>query len=263
VLRKLTVGAPAELYLAQDAKLGRRLTLKLLHADHNYDPRAARLLEREARLLGRVDHPNVARVYDLGRFGADLCMTLGVVGCDGLDQWLARGQPSQAAVLDVLRQAGEGLAAVHSVGVVHGDLTPRRVRVDERGHVVLVDFERAEDLHREPGAWEHDGPPVEVDPNYIAPETRATGLRDPLSDQYSFCALAWEALAGRRPPADPRQHAELREHRREPAYRALARGLAAAPTRRWPSMSELAAALAASDGGARRGWLPSLRSIYR
>ncbi|MFO7563089.1 MAG: serine/threonine-protein kinase [Enhygromyxa sp.] len=244
VLAKLTSGDPGELYLAEDRKLQRVLTLKLLHADRNYDAGAAELLEREARLLSRIRHPNVVAVYDLGRFGAELCMTLSPIGRYDLGQWLAQGQRSSAAVLEVLREAGLGLAAAHDAGVVHGDLSPRRVRVDERGKVSLVDFDRAVDLAPEPGAWEQGGPSRGLDLDYMAPETRSSGLRDPLSDQYSFSVIAWEALTGRRPPADPGESASLREHRRDPVYRALARGLAISPTDRWPDMNELLAALA-------------------
>lgn len=258
MLAKLTSGSPGELYLAEDRKLHRVVTLKLLHADRNYDTGAAALLEREARLLSRIRHPNVVSVYDLGRFGAELCMTLSPIGRFGIDQWLSQGQPSQAAVLEALREAGQGLAAAHVAGVVHGDLTPRRIRVDERGRVSLVDFDRAVDLTPEPGAWEQErGPAIGLDLDYMAPETRATGLRDPLSDQYSFCVIAWEALTGRRPPGDPSESASLREIRRDPIYRALARGLAITPTDRWPDMEELLAALAPS-----RSLVDRLRSSF-
>jgi serine/threonine protein kinase len=244
MLAKLTSGDPGELYLAEDRKLQRMLTLKLLHADRNYDAGAAELLEREARLLSRIRHPNVVSVYDLGRIGAELCMVLSPIGRNGLNEWLMQGQRSRVDVIAALREAGEGLAAAHAAGVVHGDLTPRRIRVDERGKVSLVDFDRAVDLTPEPGAWEHEGPSTGLDLDYMAPETRVRGLRDPFSDQYSFCVIGWEALTGRRPPADPGEGASLREHRRDPVYRALARGLAVRPTERWPDMDELITALA-------------------
>jgi serine/threonine protein kinase len=258
VLLKLTSGDPGELYLAEDRRLQRRLTLKLLHAERNYDARAAALLEREARLLSRINHPNVVSVYDLGRFGAELCMTMSPIGRDGLDEWLAEGQPSQAKVLEVLCEAGRGLLAAHAAGVVHGDLTPRRIRVDERDRVSLVDFDRAVDLAPEPGAWEQDRLTPRLDLDYMAPETRATGLRDSLSDQFSFCMIAWEALTGRRPPSDPSESAVCREVRRDPVYRVIARGLSRYPTDRWPSMGELVAALAPSE----RRSLRSLRSLW-
>jgi serine/threonine-protein kinase len=247
ILQKLTNGEPAELYLAEDRHLRRQLTLKLLHANTNYDPVAAKLLEREARLLSRIDHQNVAGVLDLGMLGTELCMTLQAVGLDGLDEWLEHGQHaqarSQAQVLAVLRQAGQGLAAAHAVGVVHGDLIPTRIRIDQLERVRLVDFERARDLAPEPGAWERHGPPLPVNKNYVAPETRDSGRHDRLSDQYSFCVLAWEALAGRRPPNDAEHQVGSRAYRREPAYRALARGLATSPTARWPDMDQLLEAL--------------------
>lgn len=244
VLAKLTSGDPGELYLAEDRKLHRLLTLKLLHADRNYDLRAAKLIEREARLLSRIHHPNVVSVYDLGRFGAELCMTLSPIGRHGLDQWLAHGQPSQAAVLEVLREAGRGLAAAHAAGVAHGNLASRRIRVDDRGKVSLVDFDHAVDLAPDPSAWEQSGSTSGLDLDFMAPETRTIGRRDPLSDQWSFSAIAWEALTGRRAPGDPGDSASLREYRRDPIYRALARGLANNPTDRWPSIAELVAALA-------------------
>lgn len=251
LLQKLTTGEPAELYLAEDRHLRRQLTLKLLHANSNYDPIAAKLLEREAKLLARIDHPNVVAVLDFGVLGAELCMTLQAVGSRGLGEWLAHGQPDHAQVLAVLCQAGLGLAAAHAAGVVHGDLIPTRVRIDRFERVRLVDFERAWDHAPEPGAWERQGPPLPVDPNYAAPETRDGGRHDRLSDQYSFCVLAWETLAGRRPPNDASHHAGLRAYRREPAFRVLARGLNANPTARWPDMDGLLEALA-SAGSSRR-----------
>jgi serine/threonine-protein kinase len=171
-------------------------------------------------------------------------MTLGLVGRYGLDQWLTRGQPSHATVLSVLCDAARGLAAAHAAGVAHGDLTARRIRVDERGKVLLVDFDRAVDLTPDPRAWGRDEQTVELE-DPLAPETRSSGRRDPLSDQYCFCAIAWEALTGRRAPLDPNQSASgVREFRRDPSYRVLARGLSSSPTDRWPSMSELVAELA-------------------
>jgi serine/threonine-protein kinase len=194
-------------------------------------------------LLARVDHPNVAAVLDLGLLGAELCLTLQAVGVHGLGEWLEHGQRSQAQVLAVLRQAALGLAAAHAAGVVHGDLIPTRVRIDRHDRVRLIDFERARDLAPEPGAWERQGPPLAVNPSYAAPETRAGGRHDPLSDQYSFCVVAWEALAGRRPPNDVDRYAGLRMYRREPAFRTIARGLAINPSARWPDMEQLIDAL--------------------
>jgi serine/threonine protein kinase len=188
----------------------------------------------------------VVGLLDIGQFGTERCLTLQAVGRHGLDEWLSEAQHDQATVLGVLAQAGRGLAAAHAAGVVHGDLTPQRVRVDRRRRVRLVDFERACDLAPEPGAWERSVSPRDLDPAYMAPETRKHGHRDQLSDQYSFCLLAWEALTGRLPPADPWQSAAARGLRRDPVYRALARGLEDDRGARWPDMDSLVAALAPS-----------------
>ena len=245
-MRKIVAGPPTDLYLARDPALQRRLSLKLLHAEINYEREAAGLLEREARLLARINHPNVASVFDLGRFGAELCMTLEEVGRHDLLEWRKRHRPSREELRSAIEQGARGLAAAHAAGVVHGALSPRHLRVDSRGAVRLVGFEQAHDLAPEPGAWEMGEPKFSGDLDYMAPETRVQGRRDPLSDQFSFCAIAWELLSGRRPPHDPRRTAMGSTMRSVAAYRVLARGLSESPTERWPDMDQLVDALGSS-----------------
>lgn len=254
-LRKLTRTRLGELYLAKDEQLARDLTLKLLRAERNYDAAAKAGLEREGRLLARVDHPNVVTLHDIGQLGAELCLSLGPVGRDDLRSWLETTR-RDSEVLAVLVQVARGLAGAHAAGVAHCNLRPACVRIDERQRVRLIDFELARPLEAEPGPWERSEPCFAGDPDYLAPEAAERGRRDARGDQYSFCVLAWEALSGCRPPHDPAAAARGARLRSQPAFRVLARGLARAPEKRWPDMASLVAELER----ARRGLGPNQRA---
>ncbi len=229
-----------DIYLAEDAQLGRYLMLKLIDAERNYDPRAVAQLENEARLLARIDHPNVAAVHDFGLFGCDICLVLEHFGRYDLPQWLAGGRRTRAEIRDVLVQVGRGLAAAHASGVIHRDLRPQVVRVDDRRRVRLIDFGRGRGLDPESDAWELDEPDFDGHAEYMAPEARTSGRRDALADQYSFCVIAWEALTGKRPGSNPTPSSWGSD---AGLLRVLARGLASAPEDRWPDMERLVDAL--------------------
>ena len=236
-----------ELYRAEDSRLRRVVTFKLLEVEHIGNPEARALLEHEARLLARLDHPNIVAFHDLGRLGDEPCLTLGPVGHHGLGGWLAAKSRRDSEILAVLIQAGRGLAAAHAGGVAHCNLTPEQIRVDERGAVRLINFELGSELDPPPGAWERDRPRFDGDPSYMAPEARKAGRRDAAADQYSFCAVAWEALTGVRPQADPQVSMRSGGRRVRATLAILARGLALEPSARWPDLAALVAALEAQS----------------
>nr|WP_255216430.1 serine/threonine-protein kinase [Pseudenhygromyxa sp. WMMC2535] len=252
------------LYTAEDQRLGRAMSFKLLDDDRGKDPKALARLEHEARLLARIDHPEVVPLLDIGEVGDEPCLLMGAVGRRSLRAWLEFG-PEDAQRLDVLLQVGRGLAAAHRAGVAHCNLGPERVRVDDRGQARLIDFEFGRLLDAEPGAWERDQPNYAGDPRYMAPEARKAGRRDAAADQYSFCVLAWEALTGRRPPHDPLAAARSSGPRRRAVLTALARGLAIDPSARWPDVDALVSALERANSAPRdhlRGpWLTALTIV--
>jgi len=236
-----------ELYRAEDSRLRRVVTFKLLEAEQVGNPEARALLEHEARLLARLDHPNIVAFRDIGRLGDEPCLTLGPVGHHGLGGWLAARSRRDSEVLAVLIQAGRGLAAAHAGGVAHCNLTPEQIRVDERNAVRLINFDLGRELDPPPGAWERDRPRFDGDPGYMAPEARKAGRRDAAADQYSFCAVAWEALTGVRPQTDPQVSMRSGGRRLRATLAILARGLALEPSARWPDLAALVAALEAQS----------------
>ena len=142
VLRILGAGATGVVYAAHDPELNRNVALKVLRTDvfeHPSEERRARLL-REAQALARLSHPHVITVYEVGAIGAAVFIAMELVEGGTLRSWLADGRRSAREVLDVFLQAGEGLAAAHSAGLVHRDFKPDNVLLGAEGRVRVTDF---------------------------------------------------------------------------------------------------------------------------
>ncbi|MEM6995467.1 MAG: serine/threonine-protein kinase, partial [Myxococcota bacterium] len=226
-------------------------------------------LRSEAQALARVRHANVVSVYDVGSYDReDLPALLGddedasdipPVGVyivmeyvDGttLRSWYRDEERPWRQIVEVLLDAGRGLAAAHAQRVVHRDFKPDNVLVSDDG-VRVVDF----GLAGQPGS-DGGGELATGTPGYMAPEQHAGGPTDARADQYGFCVTAFEALAGHRPFAGD-DVSELVAHKRalriigpppgtavpRRIWRVLERGLAAAPEERFADMQALLAAL--------------------
>lgn len=233
-------GSMGEVFLAMDDRLGRRVALKQVRRRAR-SAQTERLLAEEARGLARVAHPNIVTLFDvnLGEVGAWLAMEY-VEGVT-LREWLSvRRTTSQ--ILDVFRQVAAGLTAAHEAGVVHRDVKPANILVGHDGRVRVTDF----------GLAMVDGVTSALGgtPAYMAPEQKA-GEATAASDQYSLCVVFAEALTSRRPTAGARFQ--------WPSYvpwayrRALSRGMATAPERRFPSVRALLAEIDRSQRLVRTG----------
>lgn len=193
----LGTGGMGEVHRAWDLRLERAVAVKFVRGQDASD--AERLL-LEARLQARVDHPNVVKVHEVGSLGGRPCILLQLV--EG--RTLAALAPSLSLQtrVELLRQAGLGLHAAHLQGLVHRDVKPGNVLVEEGPNppsALLTDFglARAEDA-----ALSRSGlPPGTLD--YMSPEQLvAPGPVDFRSDIYSLGATLYAALAGR-PPFRP------------------------------------------------------------
>ena len=261
--RELGRGAMGVVLEAYDARLDRRVAIKLLrHSTHGPAEDRRRLLG-EARAMACLSHPCVVPVYDVGVHGLVAYVVMELVDAPTLEVWLATG-PQPSAVLAVLRSAGQGLAAAHAAGIVHRDFKPSNVLVGADGRARVTDFGLARETSPD---GLHDSRLVGT-PAYMAPEQHARRAVDARSDQYSFCVTAWEALLGQRPFAGP-SVAELGRLKAQAAPAAptdsavphsivvaLQRGLDPVAARRWPDMATLLGALEAVHR--RRRWWPAL-----
>ena len=257
VIRLLGRGGVGAVYEAEDPEVGRRVAIKVLRDDREGDAEA---LRGEAQALGRLVHPHVVTVYDVGITDGDVFLVMQLVEGETLDRWVAARSPTQREILAMFTQAGQGLAAAHAAGLVHCDFKPANVLVDRHGVVRVSDFGLARTT-RGAAMPDHDAIAsasmisVSGTPAYMAPE-QFDGHATAATDQFAFCVALWETLAGERPFADSSVHAtnlaatrdargELARSTKIPPHLAavLARGLADDPAARFPSMDELLAAL--------------------
>jgi eukaryotic-like serine/threonine-protein kinase len=205
VLKTLGQGAMGVVYLAYDAKLERRVAIKVLDAT---DPGVEARIEREARTLARLNHPNIVAVYDVGLHDEQVYMTMEFVNGVTLRAWLAEKR-SQEEILEVFNQAGEGLKFAHGAGVVHRDFKPDNVLIGRDRRVRVVDFGLAQSGRRADSftmpllqsaltSVTRTGHAVGT-PAYMAPEQILAGVVDARTDQFAFAIALAEALYGTRP----------------------------------------------------------------
>ena len=216
LLDSIGSGATGRVLAAYDTKLDRKVAIKLLNHGGGvpeYRSKDAVALAAEARALAKLAHPNVVGVFDV-HDSDPLFVVMEFVDGMTLRRWL-HGSPAWMTILDVLMGAGQGLAAAHAVGLVHRDVKPDNVLIDSQARARVVDF----GLARAPAGpaadleWTKTGSAssnvaatrsgrLAGTPAYMSPE-QFEGEATALSDQYGFCAMAWEALFGDRPHAAP------------------------------------------------------------
>ncbi len=248
-------GGMAEVYEAVDLQLDRKVALKLILAGRS---ELSPLLWREALVMGKLSHPNVVQVYDLGVADGRVFIAMELVEGETLDRWLAQPR-TWREILAVFRDAGRGLAAAHATGIVHRDFKPANVLVGRDGRVRVADFGIAAFTKElaEPGLFSAGTP------RYMAPEQR-DGRADTRSDEFSLCLSLYEAWSGTHPfvdsdgkaTPDSRGPADEDPRGKVPAWawRSVVRGLALDPAKRWPSVEELIDALGRDPSIRRRRW---------
>src|SRR5262249_21290645 len=244
-------GGMGVVYAAYDPEIDRKVALKLVRSSlTGVNEVRARLL-REAQALGRLSHPNIVAIYDVGMFGEQLFIAMELVAGQNLRQWVIEARPSVAALVSTFVELGKGLAVVHRQGLIHRDLKPENLLIGQDGRPRITDFglaaSVAQPIRETPTVSEEALPPPHSlvtqtgkqrgTPSYMAPEQKA-GRVDARSDQFSFCLCLAEALNQLMGP--------LKSQKRAPAWlqRILSRGLAEDPAERYPSMDELVRALA-------------------
>lgn len=272
VLHAVGAGGMGVVFAAYDPELDRRVALKLVHQEvfeAGQREEAASRLMREAQALARLSHPHVITVFDAGRFDEQVFLTMEFIEGGTLGQWLRAESRSPDAALRLLLEAGRGLSAAHAAGLVHRDFKPDNVLLGQDGRARVTDFGLARvaagsgpepDGHESAirplpagsGTRTHPGALLGT-PAYMAPELWRGAPADARSDQFAYCVALYEALQGTRPfsvgvLSDQTMNLESWAPPRGnrvplPLQGALARGLAARPEQRFPSMTALLAAL--------------------
>ena len=195
-----------EVYRAHDSKLDRDVAVKVLPAHLTSDPEALARFEREAKAVAALAHPNILSIYDFGSHDGVYYAVTELLEGQTLRDRLDAGAVSQRQAVDWAQQIARGLSAAHGKGIVHRDLKPENVFVTSEGHVKLLDFglakkvEQAQEQTNAPTGSPHTAPGMVMGTvGYMSPE-QVRGLPvDHRTDIFSFGAMLYEMLSGRKP----------------------------------------------------------------
>jgi len=205
ILAPLGAGGMGEVYRARDAKLDRDVAVKVLPAHLTADPDSLARFEREAKAVAALSHPNILSIFDFGTHGGVSYAVTELLEGETLRGKLDGSTVTQRQAVDWCLQIAKGLSAAHGKGVVHRDLKPDNVFVSSDGHVKILDFGLAKRVdageneqtsaptggHTEPGT-------VMGTMGYMSPEQVRGIPVDHRSDLFSFGAILYELLSGRK-----------------------------------------------------------------
>ena len=263
ILDRLGEGGMGKVYLATDTELHRRVAVKCLTAREPEKDLRRKLLD-EARAASRLNHPNIATVYDVVDHEGRTYLVMEYVEGDNLASELRRERMALARTLVVGRELASALCAAHTKGIVHRDLKPANIQVMRSGSVKVLDFGVAQAislLSETASTSSHPDAktravPQPGTPAYMSPEQLHGGRVDHRSDIYSLGVVLFEMTAGHRPFAstDPLEliallsRRLLRPDQDNPdvppdVADVIAKALAVDPNERYQTAAEFEAAL--------------------
>ena len=288
VLRQIGVGAIGAVYLAERAKLGRQVALKLLHPEYLANNEYVRRFAREARALSRLQHINCVSILDVGTHENRPYIVMELVNGPSLTEEMGTPEMTPTRAVALIRQVLEGLAHAHGHGIIHRDLKPDNIIVTEVagvGEVVkILDFGFAH--ISDARLSQSNAQLVPGTPSYMSPEQTKGEKTDQRTDLYSTGVMLYELCVGFKPfvaadvremlqkqqfeePVAPRQ-AAMGRRISEPLERAILRALAKERDARFADAAAFRAALDATPegrgaartaGGARRHLVPYALAI--
>ena len=207
LLSLLGAGGMGEVYRARDKKLDRDVAIKVLPGTVASDPDSLARFEREAKAIAALSHPNILSIFDFGtQDGVSYAVTELLEG-ETLRGKLDAGPISQQQAVDYALQTTRGLSAAHEKGIVHRDLKPENLFVTRDGHLKILDFGLAKRTEKdvtgtetsEPTELKQTGSGVVMGTlGYMSPEQLRGLPLDHRSDIFSFGAVLYEMLSGRK-----------------------------------------------------------------
>jgi eukaryotic-like serine/threonine-protein kinase len=200
LIRRLGRGAMAEIYLADQISLKRRVAVKILKPDLANDPTYLQRFEIEAQAAASLVHANIVQIYEVGHVDRRHYIAQEYVQGQNLRDWLARnGPPDVAHALSIMRQVASALAKAAEVGVVHRDIKPENILITTSGEVKVADFGLAR-LTREGAANGLTQIGITLGtPLYMSPEQVEGKPLDHRSDIYSLGVTCYQMLTGSPP----------------------------------------------------------------
>ncbi len=212
IISQLGEGGMGVIYVAEDTLLGRRVAIKVpMHAAGAHNSHHARFL-REARSVSALSHPHIANVFDFGELpDGRPFIVMELVNGQDLGALMRAGALTLGRAVEIVEQVAAALGEAHRLGIVHRDVKPSNILINERGEVKVLDFGLAKLLEDNPAfaRIDSDARTLQVaktrsdvivgTPLYLSPEQASGAPVDARSDLFALGALLYEAIAGRPP----------------------------------------------------------------
>lgn len=198
VIEQLGQGGMATVYKAYHAALDRYVALKVLHPALLEDPSFPKRFQREARLVARLDHPNIVPIFDYAEHDGRPYLVMKFIEGETLKARLARGPLDSEEIAEVVDTVGAALAYAHEHSILHRDIKPSNVLLATNGQIYLADFGLARIAQNGESTLTSDM--ILGTPQYISPE-QALGKKDldEGTDIYSFGVMLYELIVGKVP----------------------------------------------------------------
>jgi eukaryotic-like serine/threonine-protein kinase len=193
ILRKLGTGGMANVYLAEDEVLGRRVAIKILNDRHAGDDQFVERFRREAKNAASLSHPNIVSIYDRGEAEGTYYIAMEYLDGRSLKELIvARGPAPIHLAVDYARQILAAIRFAHRHGIVHRDIKPHNVLVDGEGRLKVTDF----GIARAGVSQMTEAGSIIGTAQYLSPEQAKGAPVDQTSDLYSVGVVLYELLTG-------------------------------------------------------------------
>jgi len=197
IVSRLGKGGMATVYRARQVTMGRDVAIKVMSADLAADPEFVARFEREAHVIARLEHPRILPVHDFGHQGELFYLVMRLIEGESLYYRLKRGPLPLKTAARFVGQIGEALDYAHAKGVIHRDLKPNNILIDQWDNLYLTDFGLAKMMASAQSLTQSGT--VLGTPAYMAPEQWRGEPVDARCDVYALGIILYEMVAGRTP----------------------------------------------------------------
>lgn len=198
VIEKIGVGGMADVYRGYDELLGRTVAIKILHANFASDEGFVGRFKREAQNAGRLSHPNIVNMYDVGYDQGYHYIVMEYVEGQTLKEYIQeRGKLSVDEAIKFAVAIAEGLEHAHAMGIVHCDIKPHNMLITKSGRLKVTDFGIARAMNSQNTMMYTNS--VMGSAHYLSPEQASGKAIDGSTDIYSLGVVLYEMLTGRVP----------------------------------------------------------------
>ncbi|MBS3680098.1 Stk1 family PASTA domain-containing Ser/Thr kinase [Ornithinibacillus massiliensis] len=197
IKEKIGGGGMADVYLAEDIILDRKVAIKVLRLEYANDEEFIARFDREAQSATSLSHPNVVTIYDVGEEDQILYMVMEYVDGMTLKEFIQRYGPIDVPeAIEIMKQITAAISHAHENGIVHRDIKPQNILIDTYGHIKVTDFGIAMALSATSLTQTNS---VLGSVHYLSPEQARGGMATKKSDIYSLGIVFFEMLTGRLP----------------------------------------------------------------